>query len=73
MPGSIDEGKSAVRSFAENANGTSKPPNYRTGDFLDPKARAKNTGVEYAQGLVCLLYTSPSPRDTILSRMPSSA
>ena len=24
-----------------------------------------------AQG--CLLYTSPSPRDTILSRMPSSA
>ena len=22
---------------------------------------------------VCLLYTSPSPRDTILSRMPSSA
>ena len=24
------------------------------GDFLDPKARAKNTGVEYAQGLVAL-------------------
>ena len=23
--------------------------------------------------LFCLLYTSPSPRDTILSRMPSSA
>ena len=22
---------------------------------------------------VCLLYTSPSPRDSILSRMPSSA
>ena len=22
---------------------------------------------------VCLLYTSPSPRDTLLSRMPSSA
>ena len=26
-----------------------------------------------AQGLVCLLYTSPSPRDATLSRMPSSA
>ena len=26
-------------------------------------------GVDY----ICLLYTSPSPRDTILSRMPSSA
>ena len=23
--------------------------------------------------LICLLYTSPSPRDTLLSRMPSSA
>ena len=25
------------------------------------------------RGKVCLLYTSPSPRDTLLSRMPSSA
>src|SRR5680860_123454 len=25
------------------------------------------------QGAVCLLYTSPSPRDGLLSRMPSSA
>ena len=24
-------------------------------------------------GSVCLLYTSPSPRDGLLSRMPSSA
>ena len=26
-----------------------------------------------AMGLICLLYTSPSPRDATLSRMPSSA
>ena len=26
-----------------------------------------------AVGLTCLLYTSPSPRDGLLSRMPSSA
>ena len=26
-----------------------------------------------AQGQICLLYTSPSPRDGLLSRMPSSA
>ena len=26
-----------------------------------------------SKGLVCLLYTSPSPRDATLSRMPSSA
>ena len=29
-------------------------------------------GIESVSGS-CLLYTSPSPRDTILSRMPSSA
>ena len=26
-----------------------------------------------ANGITCLLYTSPSPRDATLSRMPSSA
>ena len=26
-----------------------------------------------AEGMHCLLYTSPSPRDATLSRMPSSA
>ena len=25
------------------------------------------------EGTICLLYTSPSPRDGLLSRMPSSA
>ena len=33
-----------------------------------------NHGVEkYEMGTACLLYTSPSPRDGLLSRMPSSA
>ena len=27
----------------------------------------------YNQGKICLLYTSPSPRDLSTSRMPSSA
>ena len=31
----------------------------------------KRFGLEY--DMVCLLYTSPSPRDGLLSRMPSSA
>ena len=30
-------------------------------------------GVMMAQAMICLLYTSPSPRDPHLSRMPSSA
>ena len=30
-------------------------------------------GLKRQQASVCLLYTSPSPRDGLLSRMPSSA
>ena len=30
-------------------------------------------GLESVHSCVCLLYTSPSPRDATLSRMPSSA
>ena len=29
--------------------------------------------ISEAQIMICLLYTSPSPRDGLLSRMPSSA
>ena len=34
-----------------------------------------NIGEEYRETRhnICLLYTSPSPRDGLLSRMPSSA
>ena len=33
----------------------------------------KNVVAFLLEGLTCLLYTSPSPRDGLLSRMPSSA
>ena len=36
-------------------------------DLLD------NSITENGKALTCLLYTSPSPRDGLLSRMPSSA
>ena len=29
--------------------------------------------IQHLEGGICLLYTSPSPRDGLLSRMPSSA
>ena len=32
-----------------------------------------NTLLKRVKPLACLLYTSPSPRDGLLSRMPSSA
>ena len=31
------------------------------------------TDSDMLKSYICLLYTSPSPRDTLLSRMPSSA
>ena len=47
-------------------------------DVMDAAASAQKqwakTGLEARQTiLICLLYTSPSPRDGLLSRMPSSA
>ena len=38
-----------------------------------PKVTSKEDILEYVEGLPCLLYTSPSPRDLSTSRMPSSA
>ena len=47
-------------------------------DFKDRKLKEnqiiKATVTEITKNfIVCLLYTSPSPRDGLLSRMPSSA
>ena len=40
-------------------------PKQRVTAFIGPSGCGKST--------LCLLYTSPSPRDGLLSRMPSSA
>ena len=43
---------------------------------LEPKdveAALKAHKIKYVPIGICLLYTSPSPRDGLLSRMPSSA
>ena len=41
--------------------------NHRAKDGFEAEARRKG------QASICLLYTSPSPRDLSTSRMPSSA
>ena len=50
----------------------SKRPRKETGDVL---ANIQNANIRKATpgGNICLLYTSPSPRDVEESRMPSSA
>ena len=43
---------------------------------LDPlltRVSGLETALNESKALACLLYTSPSPRDATLSRMPSSA
>ena len=40
---------------------------------VEPSTGVVKQGVPLALTLNCLLYTSPSPRDGLLSRMPSSA
>ena len=43
---------------------------YNALDIHIDQGKGKNTALIYDS---CLLYTSPSPRDGLLSRMPSSA
>ena len=42
-------------------------------EAANPGITVKHTNFPYADYRNCLLYTSPSPRDATLSRMPSSA
>ena len=41
--------------------------------YAHAKGGVENVEVGYLEYSSCLLYTSPSPRDGLLSRMPSSA
>ena len=42
-------------------------------DWIDRKCGTYSGGMKRRIDLACLLYTSPSPRDSCASRMPSSA
>ena len=46
---------------------------YRYTDGIDQHYNEVSIGADFDFFSVCLLYTSPSPRDGLLSRMPSSA
>ena len=44
-----------------------------TADKLRQGFSAVVASATFVLSIICLLYTSPSPRDGLLSRMPSSA
>ena len=48
-------------------------PNGDQPEAIKKLVKGVNNGKQFQTLLGCLLYTSPSPRDGILSRMPSSA
>ena len=70
-----------VTTNTERTDGVSRLGEDRllTGELLEHLRRFRETIARFPDGDVedelvdCLLYTSPSPRDATLSRMPSSA
>src|SRR5665647_777283 len=58
--------------FADLGDGLAFPGHFTRRQMPDRIARHP-AGIEVGALVACLLYTSPSPRDGLLSRMPSSA
>src|SRR5664279_6612356 len=70
----------AIMALADNLGGTATTANLKAGQSTTTIESKTNFfaaipigDVAYAECTPCLLYTSPSPRDGLLSRMPSSA
>ena len=62
--------------YLDSANSSQKPKIVvdRINEFYTKQFSNVGRSVHYlAVAATCLLYTSPSPRDGLLSRMPSSA
>ena len=69
-----EEVKTYLLSLADNNDHIIFLMNWIKGTMFIPTDHAKSMIVKFRQtDNNCLLYTSPSPRDATLSRMPSSA
>ena len=55
-------------------NADSQEGGFTGGALSEEEAEVRVAGLwDRVRSIICLLYTSPSPRDGLLSRMPSSA
>ena len=63
--GHVDHGKTTLTAAITKQFG-----DFKAYDQIDNAPEEKARGITIS---TCLLYTSPSPRDATLSRMPSSA
>ena len=71
--GSSDEMIPKLSEIIRQSEGeVKKVENQGNHDFIYPQSKEVTSGT-YLQFEICLLYTSPSPRDLSTSRMPSSA
>ena len=61
------------RREAEAADGPIKIVAWNASGILPKSGKNRDKLARLVQRIGCLLYTSPSPRDATLSRMPSSA
>src|SRR5665647_3599703 len=68
----IDEGRELELVDAEARANRSGPVRIRIGDDAVRRIDDRESIGADVQRVLCLLYTSPSPRDGLLSRMPSS-
>ena len=68
----LDKQNQLERLISTSAKGLAERQN-KDGHWLFELEADATIPAEYIMFMHCLLYTSPSPRDATLSRMPSSA
>ena len=66
-------GRSLTLRMTRFQHETDKAARAQSGLRFDSVLGVRTRGIDRSDPEACLLYTSPSPRDATLSRMPSSA